>query len=334
MLSFVPAMLCLLVFGVSVLQERRRFSNAVLLGLGAALAAGAMLYELRVTHPVLGRDAGVAAIVLVALGIVTLSGFLTSNGVVMVRKEGPSLANSLSLLSGVALAALLVLTAVTLVVRSRVLAVVTGTVLALAGYVAFLFLCFVAYTFVYSRLRPRRRADYVVVLGAGLANGSEVTPLLAGRLERAREVHGRLLRRGRRPIVLTSGGQGRDEKLPESHTMADYLEARGVPRDLIEREDRSTTTEENLRFSRAIMERAKPGYRCVIVTNDYHTFRAAMIARREGVRGQVVGCPTSRYFLPSATIREFVAVLVTYWRTNLAFCLLALLGGLSIWWLG
>lgn len=334
MLAFVPALLCLLVFGVSALQERRRFSNAVFLGLAAALAVGALLFELRRAHPALGRGVGVALIGLVVLGVVALSCCLISNGVVMVRKEGPSPANSLSLLSGLALAGLLALTAVTLALHTRVLAVLTGTVLALAGYVAFLFLCFVAYAFLYSRLRLRRRADFVVVLGAGLVNGSEVPPLLAGRLERAREVHSRLSRRGTQPIVLTSGGKGTDEKLPESHAMADFLVARGIPEALIEREDRSTNTEENLRFSRSIMERAKPDYRCVIVTSNYHSLRAAMIARREGVRGQVVGCPTSGYFWPSATIREFVAVLATYWRTNLAACLLVFLGGVSIWWLG
>lgn len=116
--------------------------------------------------------------------------------------------------------------------------------------------------------------------------------------------------------------------------MADYLVERGVPAELIEREDRSTTTEENLRFSRRIMESANPDYRCVIVTNNYHAFRAALAARRAGVRGYVVGSPTAAYFWPSAMIREFAAIFLTYRRTNLAFCLLFFLGGGAIWWLG
>jgi hypothetical protein len=110
----------------------------------------------------------------------------------------------------------------TLVLHNRALTTVTGTVVALTGYVAFLFLCFVGYAFLYGHLNPRRRADYVVVLGSGLVGGSTVPPLLAGRLERARAVHAGQPRRGRRPVLLTSGGQGPDEKLPESHAMADY----------------------------------------------------------------------------------------------------------------
>lgn len=81
--------------------------------------------------------------------------------------------------------------------------------------------------------------------------------------------------------------------------------AQGLPETLIAREDRSAGTEENLRFSRRIMEEAKPGYRCVIVTNNYHSFRAAVLARREGVKGQAVGCRTSGCLLPSAAFREF-----------------------------
>lgn len=334
MLAYAPALLCFLMFCAGVVYERRRFSNAVLLGLTVLFAVGAWLFELHRSHPVLGRDLGIALLVLVALGIVILSWFLISNGAVMVRKEGTRPANLLSLLAGVALVALLVLLGATLVLHDHILVAVTGTAVALTGYVAFLFLSFVVYAFLYVRLNLGRRADYVVVLGSGLAGGSAVPPLLASRLDRARAVHARLSRRGRQPVLLTSGGQGPDEDLPESHAMADYLVERGFPAELIEREDRSTTTEENLRFSRRIMESANPDYRCVIVTNNYHAFRAALTARRAGVRGYVVGSPTAAYFLPSAMIREFAAVFLAYRRTNLAFCLLFFLGGGSIWWLG
>ncbi|MFD8685967.1 YdcF family protein [Streptomyces sp. NPDC059651] len=331
MLAYVPAFLIFLAFCVGTLRERRRFSNAVLLGLSFVLAAAAWLTELARSQPATGREIGVVLFLLVSVGIVILSWFLISNGVTMVRKEGRSPANLLSLLAGLALVALLALMTTALTLKNETLMVVTGTVLALAGYIAFLFLCFIAYAFLYGRLHIHRKADYVVVLGAGLINGVTVSPLLASRLERARAVHTRLAARGRQPVLLASGGQGPDESLPESHAMADYLIEHGFPAALIEREDRSTTTEENLRFSRSIMEKAHPDYRCVVVTNNYHVFRAAVTARRTGVRGQVVGSPTASYFWPSAMIREFVAILLTYWRTNLTICLLLLLGGVGIW---
>ncbi|MFI7386166.1 YdcF family protein [Streptomyces sp. NPDC049813] len=334
MVAFAPSVVCLLAFLVGALRDRRRFSNAVLLGLAVVFAAAALFLHLASDRPQLGRDLAVALLVLAALGVITLAWFLLANGVTMARKEGRSPANLLSLGAGIALVALLALLTTALALHTRTLVVAAGTAVVLAGYFAFLFVCFLCYATLYARLRIRRRADYVVVLGSGLTGGDTVPPLLAGRLDRAREEHARLSRAGRRPVLLTSGGQGPDEKLPESHAMADYLIERGVPADLVEREDRSTTTEENLRFSDALMRAARPDYRCVVVTNNYHVFRAAVTARRAGVRGHVIGAPTAAYFWPSAVLREFVALLLTYRRTNAALFLLVLLGGLFIWWLG
>ncbi|MET7939369.1 YdcF family protein [Streptomyces sp. NPDC005302] len=334
MVAFVPSVVCLSLFLIGVARDRRRIGNAVLLGLALVFGAVALFLHLASEKAQLGHDLGVALLTVATLGVITLAWFLIANGITMVRKEGRSPANLLSLGAGVALVALLALLIAALVLHTHTLLVVAATAVALSGYVAFLFLCFLLYGALYGRLRIRRRADYVVVLGSGLIGGTTVPPLLAGRLDRARKEHARLSRKGRRPVLLTSGGQGPDEKLPESHAMADYLISQGFPAELIEREDRSTTTDENLTFSKALMEKTNPDYRCVIVTNNYHVFRAAVTARRTGVRGHVVGAPTASYFWPSAMIREFVALLVAYRRTNAAIFLLVLLSGLFIWWLG
>ena len=45
-------------------------------------------------------------------------------------------------------------------------------------------------------------------------------------------------------------------------------------------------------------------------------------ARRAGVNGQVLGAPTARYYWPSATIREFAAVLWEHRVLNLAMIVL------------
>ncbi|MEU9115458.1 YdcF family protein [Streptomyces sp. NPDC048483] len=333
MLAFAPAVLFSFLFGVGVLRDRRRFANAVLLGLAVAFALLALVLKLGRSDALLGKVALVALLVLPALGIVVLACFFIANGVKMVRKEGRRPANLLSLLAGLGIVALIALLVTALALHSRTLLIIGATAVGLVGYVSFLFLCFVGYAFLYGRLRVRRDADYVVVLGSGLIGGSKVPPLLAGRLERGRRVYERLAARGNTPVLLTSGGQGPDENLPESHAMADYLIERGFPAERIEREDRSRTTEENLRFSKVIMEDAKPDYRCVVVTNNYHAFRAALMARKAGVHGQVVGSPTAAYFWPSATIREFAAVFLEHKVVNLGICSLLVLGGVLIWWI-
>ena len=149
--------------------------------------------------------------------------------------------------------------------------------------------------------------EYMCDHGAGLS-GTKPTPLLAARLDKAVELweadH-------RRAVIIASGGQGADEAVSEAEAMRMYLvEERGVPADAVIEEDRSTTTMENLRNSKAIMD-ARSGagaYRAAVVTSDYHVFRTAEYAHKIGLAADGVGSRTARYFWPTAFIREYVAV--------------------------
>ncbi|MCP3755627.1 YdcF family protein [Streptomyces sp. TBY4] len=320
MYAFVPAALFLVLFGVSVREDRRRFRNAVYLGLTLIfLSVGLLTLVPRLPA---GLDTAVVALVFLvpALGTIALGFFLIGNAVTVHRKEGrrPAL---LSFAAGVSIFALI---AFVLTLGSRGSgawdAVVVGVVL-LAGYVSFLFLCFLAYAFLYGRIKVHGDVDFVVMLGSGLIGGDRVPPLLASRLRKGRAIHdAQIARGGRVPLLLTSGGKGSDEKLAEARAMADWLIAEGVPAEHVRLEDRSRTTEENLLYSRTIMEAEDPAYRCVVVTNNFHAFRAAMMARKAGVNGQVLGSPTAAYFWPSATIREFVAVFWEHKAVNLGIC--------------
>lgn len=337
MIAYAPAALFLVLFGIGILRDRRRFSNAVYLGLACIFMVFGLLHvaDRSSDHGHHALEWLVAALLLIPfLGALALPVFLLINGVKMIRKEGRRPANLLSFLAGLALFGLMALTLVAAGTRSRGLVIATGTTLMIAGYVSFLFFCFIAYAFLYGWMRPRRDVDFVVVLGSGLIGGTKVPPLLASRLERGRRLYEAQAARGNPPLLITSGGQGPDERLPEAHAMAGYLTDRGFPAEHIRREDRSRTTEENLEYSKAIMAAAVPDYSCLIVTNNFHAFRAALTARKAGVNGQVVGSPTAAYFWPSATIREFAAVFLSHKLVNFTICgLLALFGVLS-WRLG
>ena len=86
--------------------------------------------------------------------------------------------------------------------------------------------------------------NYVVVLGAGLI-GKKVTPLLASRINRGIEIY----KQNPGSKIIMSGGQGPDEAIPESHAMAAYAEEHDVPKSDIIIENKSKTTNENLKFS-------------------------------------------------------------------------------------
>lgn len=265
------------------------------------------------------------------LGTLALGVFLIANGVTMVRKEGRRPANLLSMLAGLGIFTMIALLIVVRLQGSRILDGIIATLTLIVVYVSFIFLCFLGYAFLYGRIKVRGDVDHVVMLGSGLIGGDRVPPLLASRLRKGQEIYEAQVARGSRPpVLLTSGGKGSDEKVAEARAMADWLIAQGVPAQQIALEDRSTTTEENMRFSRGIMEADDPGYRCVVVTNNFHAFRAAMLARKTGVNGQVLGSPTARYYWPSATIREFVAVFWEHRAVNLGICgVLAALGALA-----
>ncbi|MFF8380957.1 YdcF family protein [Streptomyces sp. NPDC015661] len=332
MFAFVVAAVFLLLFGVGVLRDRRRFGNAVYLGLAVTFLGIGLLFGIDETRPGLAETLMVLVLLALGLGPVVLAGLLCANGVKMVRKEGRRPANLLALLAGLGMFGVMALAVVTAATGSRILGLLTGTTLLVLGYVSFLFLCFVGYAFLYGRMRLRRDADYVVVLGSGLIGGRRVPPLLASRLDRGRQVYETLAARGGdAPLLITSGGQGPDEELPESHAMADYLTDGGFPAGAVVREDRSRTTEENMLFSKELMEADRPGSSCVIVTNNFHAFRAALMARKAGIDGQVVGSPTAAYFWPSATIREFAAVFLQYKVVNLGICLMLILLGVLAW---
>ncbi|GEB58781.1 YdcF family protein [Streptomyces gardneri] len=332
MIAFVVAAIFLLLFGAGVLRDRRRFGNAVYLGLAVTFLGLGLLAEIDAAPPGISETVMILVLLVLGLGPVVLAVLLCANGVKMVRKEGRRPANLLSLLAGLGMFGVMGLMVAAAVTHSEALGLIAVTTLLVVGYVSFLFLCFVGYAYLYGRMRLRRDADYVVVLGSGLIGGRRVPPLLASRLDRGRQVYETLAARGGdAPVLITSGGQGPDEALPESHAMADYLVERGFPAGAVVREDRSRTTEENMLFSKELMERDRPGSSCVIVTNNFHAFRAALMARRAGVDGQVVGSPTAAYFWPSATMREFVAVFLQYKVVNLGICTALILLGVLAW---
>jgi uncharacterized SAM-binding protein YcdF (DUF218 family) len=321
------AVLALAAFLVSVIADSRSFRNAVFLGLALALGTLGLADRLAELPGRQGHLLLLGLVVLVTLGPLLAACYLVENGVTMARRESLRPANLLPLVAGVGILAVIGLNLAaerTGNVKLGLLATVTTLVF---GYVSFLLVSYVIYAWLYGRVAGlARRADYVIVLGTGLGKRGQVTPLLAARLERGRAVWTALAARGGRPVMIVSGGQGSDERTAEAVAMAAYLTERGFPAGQLACEDQSRTTEENLAFSKAIMDAARPaspgekGARCIIVTSNYHVFRTAIIARKAGIRGQVTGARTAGYYWPSAMLREFAAVFLRYWAANLVIC--------------
>ncbi len=114
----------------------------------------------------------------------------------------------------------------------------------------------------------------VIVLGAGV-NGETPSLTLRTRIDAAAaylEEHPDV------PVVL-SGGQGPGEAITEAECMRRALVRRGVDESRLYPEERSTSTQENLRYSRAILEElgVDPAQRVAIVTSDFHLCRVRLM---------------------------------------------------------
>lgn len=149
--------------------------------------------------------------------------------------------------------------------------------------------------------KPSKHLDYVVVLGSGL-NGDKVTPLLASRINKGINVY----KKNKGSKLIMSGGKGSDEVISEAEAMKRYALMQGVKDTDIILENKSTSTEENLRFSRSLMNENSE---FAIVTNYYHLFRALLIARNEKIKCIGYGAKTKLYFSMNAFVREFIGYL-------------------------
>lgn len=163
------------------------------------------------------------------------------------------------------------------------------------------------YSLLYNFLPKRKDYDFIIIHGAGLIGGEVVTPLLKKRIDKAVEA----FHQGQNPNLklIASGGQGPDEKISEAQAIANYLKSIHFPMDKVILEDRSTTTYENLLFSKEIAEQHIKNPRFLFVTNDYHVFRTSLYAKQIGLVGDGLGCATASYYIPSAFIREYIAFL-------------------------
>lgn len=154
-------------------------------------------------------------------------------------------------------------------------------------------------------------ADYLIVLGAQW-KASGPSEVLRRRLDEAVAY----LERNPDTKAIVSGGQGGNENISEAQGMRGYLIQAGIDEGRILVEDRSANTYENLVFSAELLDREKD--RVVVVTNNFHMFRALAIARKQGY-ANVEGLAASSVpgMAPNNLLREFFGVAKDFLVGNL-----------------
>ena len=151
------------------------------------------------------------------------------------------------------------------------------------------------------------RPPVVIVLGCQVRDGHAST-LLQARIDTAYDY----LSAHPECSCILSGGQGPDEVISEAQCMYDSLVSLGISPERLYIEDKSTTTRQNLKFCKEIMERENLGDTAVIITNSWHEFRAQMIARDLDLPCGGVGAPTAWWLLPANYLRELLAIVYQF----------------------
>ncbi|MCR5005345.1 MAG: YdcF family protein [Clostridiales bacterium] len=159
--------------------------------------------------------------------------------------------------------------------------------------------------------KPEYNKDFIIILGCGIKKDGTLYPLLRGRVDRAiRFYHEQEQKTGKKAVFVPSGGQGSDEVISEGEAMKRYLLEQGIPEEQILPETASTTTLENMRFSKKLIDAVKPDAKVAFSTTNYHVFRGGMFAREAGMKASGMGSKTKWYFWPNAEIREFIGLVV------------------------
>lgn len=156
----------------------------------------------------------------------------------------------------------------------------------------------------------QKKTDYLVILGAGL-NGDKLSLSLLKRMEKSVEY----LKLNPDSTVVVSGGQGPNETISEAEAMKRYLVSNGIKEEQIIKEDKSTNTMENLKFTKKKLDevnKKEGNYEITIVTSGFHMFRSKILAARNGFKAH--GYPSSTYavLIPNFYIREYFAVIKSF----------------------
>lgn len=161
---------------------------------------------------------------------------------------------------------------------------------------------FSIYSFTNNKIK---KSDGILVLGCRVKGE---TPSVS--LERRMETALNLYNKGYGEKIILSGGQGKGEDITEAEAMRRYFIANRVnPLDLII-EDKSTTTYENIEFSKKLMDRNKIES-IIIVSNGYHLKRASSIAEKFNIDATYKGFVLSDY--PTVELKGFLReILATY----------------------
>lgn len=155
----------------------------------------------------------------------------------------------------------------------------------------------------------KEKSDYLLILGAGI-RGEVPSMALNQRLSASLDY----VELNPDVKIIVSGGRGPGESITEAEAMKRYLIKNGVAREQIIKEENSTNTLENMKFTTTIIKGLGKieNVNVTIVTNNFHMFRAKFLAQRQGLNIYGYPAPLHPMLVPTYFVREYLAVINSF----------------------
>ena len=141
--------------------------------------------------------------------------------------------------------------------------------------------------------QPQQEEATVVVLGCGL-KGDNPSLMLRQRIDAAAD--------------YLKAHQGPGENLSEGACIKRELLAAGIEEERLFVEDRSTSTSENLAYAMEIIRAEGLPEDLIIVSHEFHLYRACHMAARMGLNSESVAATTPAWLFPTFFLRDCFAI--------------------------
>lgn len=168
----------------------------------------------------------------------------------------------------------------------------TGRILIILFFgllIIFLTLFFITLLKIINAIKCNAKDETTVIVLGCRVKGIVPSKALVKRCRAAAEY----METNKNAVAILSGGQGDDEDISEAECMFRLMNSYGIDRDRLIKEEKSTSTYENMLYSKQIIDTLNLSENIAVATSEYHMLRAKKYA-------QIVGL--NPYSLPAKSI--------------------------------
>lgn len=147
-------------------------------------------------------------------------------------------------------------------------------------FIIFFTLFFVTMIKIIGAVKHKAKDETTVIVLGCRVKGSVPSKALVKRCLAAAEY----MKENKKAVVILSGGQGDDEDISEAECIYNLMTSFGIENVRLFKEEKSTSTYENMLYSKQIIDTLELSKNVAVATSEYHLLRAKMYAEKIGLK--------------------------------------------------